>query len=70
MYDIIQYLLTFFISIYICKERKRQKVIEKNENDILFSTKKECESLVNDTYVNVDNFVEIGDFLADLRWIR
>ena len=40
MYAIIQYLLTFFISICMGKERKRQKVIEKNENDIPFSTKR------------------------------
>ena len=42
---IIQYLLTFFSLISTGKERKRQKVIEKNENDSLFSTKKECGSL-------------------------
>ena len=32
-------------------------------NDILFSTKMERESSTCDTCVNVDNFVEIGDFL-------
>ncbi len=44
-------------------------MIEKNENDTLFSTKKEFESPRNDISVNVDNFVEIGDFFGSSGWI-
>jgi hypothetical protein len=44
-------------------------MIEKNENDTLFLTKKEFESPRNDISVNVDNFVEIGDFFGSSGWI-
>ena len=41
------------------KKRKRQSVFDKKGMWVTG----------NDTSVNVDNFVEIGDFFADLGWI-
>ena len=39
-------------------------MIENFENDISFLTKKEVESPQYDINVNVDNYVEIGDFFG------
>ena len=44
-------------------------MIEKNENDTHILKKKEFESPRNDISVNVDNFVEIGDFFGSSGWI-